>query len=152
MPTYEAGIVVGLAQRAFGRANVTDDAFARGRLKRRRHHLGERAHWDGDEGRVGTAYGLTELNKEKTFGGIGATKARAVPRIDMSDFEARKAAIADQLWNAATDIGFFQLVNHGIAQAQIDEAFAMTERFFALPHETKGTMPMLKGTNAGWEY
>ncbi|MBV8839593.1 MAG: 2-oxoglutarate and iron-dependent oxygenase domain-containing protein, partial [Alphaproteobacteria bacterium] len=99
-----------------------------------------------------TSYALAELNKEKTFGGIGATKARAVPRIDMSDFESRKAAIADQLWDAATDIGFFQLVNHGIPQAQIDEAFAMTERFFALPHDTKAAMPMLKGTNAGWEY
>lgn len=99
-----------------------------------------------------TSYALAELNKEKTFGGIGATKARAVPRIDMSDFEARKAAIAEELWSASTDIGFFQLINHGIPQAQIDEAFAMTERFFALPHETKATMPMLKGTNAGWEY
>ena len=98
------------------------------------------------------AYGLAELDKEKTFGGIGATKARDVPRIDMSDFAARKAEVAEQLWNAATDIGFFQVVNHGIPQAQVDEAFAMTERFFALPHDAKARMPLLKGTNAGWEY
>ena len=44
------------------------------------------------------AYGLAELNKEQNFGGIGATKARDVPRIDMSGFEVRKAEIADQLW------------------------------------------------------
>jgi isopenicillin N synthase-like dioxygenase len=98
------------------------------------------------------AYGLAELNKEKSFGGVGGTKLRDVPRIDMSNFSARKAEIADQLWNAATDIGFFQLVNHGIPQAQTDEAFEMTERFFALPQDTKATMPLLKGTNAGWEY
>ena len=70
----------------------------------------------------------------------------------MSDFEARKAQIADQLWHASTDIGFFQVVNHGIAQAQIDEAFEMTERFFALPHEVKVKLPLVKGTNAGWEF
>jgi isopenicillin N synthase-like dioxygenase len=97
-------------------------------------------------------YSLEELNAETTFGGIGKTKDREVPRIDMRDFERRKQEIADQLWDASTRIGFFQLVNHGIPQEQVDEAFEMTARFFALPHETKAKMPMLKGTNAGWEY
>ena len=97
-------------------------------------------------------YDLPELNLETTFGGIGKTKQRDVPRIDMSDFENRKDEIADQLWSASTEIGFFQLVNHGIPQAQIDEAFDMTARFFDLPHDAKAKMPLLKGTNAGWEY
>src|SRR6516225_2278563 len=97
-------------------------------------------------------YALDELNKETTFGGDGRTKIRAIPQIDMSDFPARKAQIADQLWGASTEIGFFQLINHGIPQQQIDDAFLMTERFFALPQETKGQFPMRKGTNAGWEY
>jgi isopenicillin N synthase-like dioxygenase len=97
-------------------------------------------------------HALDELNKEQTFGGLGHTKVRDVPRIDMSNFDRRKAEIADQLWAASTGIGFFQLVNHGIAQEQTDEAFVMTERFFALPHDTKGHYPLLKGTNAGWEY
>jgi isopenicillin N synthase-like dioxygenase len=102
--------------------------------------------------RGNAAYALEELNKEQTFGGMGTTKARDVRRIDMSNFEARKAEIADQLWDASTEIGFFQLVNHGIPQEQTDEAFVMTERFFALPHETKGKYPLGKGTNTGWEY
>ncbi len=99
-----------------------------------------------------TSYGLAELNLEKTFGGIGKTKMRDVPRIDLSRFEARKAQIADELWEASVRIGFFQLVNHGIPQEQIDEAFLMTERFFALPKQTKAKYPLAKGTNAGWEY
>src|ERR1700721_3318978 len=98
------------------------------------------------------AYALDELNKERAIGGIGATKSRDVPRLDLSDFETRQSEIADQLWLAATDIGFFQLVNHGIAQEQIDEAFAMTERFFALAPTAKDKYPLHKGTNAGWEY
>jgi len=97
-------------------------------------------------------YALKELNKEKSFGGMGTTKTRPVPRIDLSDFQARKAEIADQLWAASTDIGFFQLVNHGIPQEQIDEAFEMAARFFDLPMETKAQYPMAKGTNYGWEY
>ena len=97
-------------------------------------------------------YALDELNKETTFGGVGRTKGRAIPRIDMSNFSARKAEIADALWQAATEIGFFQLINHGIAQDQVNEAFAMTERFFALPNDVKAKFPMRKGTNAGWEY
>src|SRR5690606_20604560 len=97
-------------------------------------------------------YGLVELNKEATFGGMGSVKEREVPQIDLSDFEARKTEIADQLWDAATRIGFFQLVNHGIPQAQIDEAFEYTERFFNLAPEVKAKYPLEKGTNAGWEY
>ena len=42
-------------------------------------------------------YGLAELNKEATFGGMGREKARDVPQIDLSDFERRKGEIADQL-------------------------------------------------------
>jgi len=97
-------------------------------------------------------YGLAELNKETGIGGLGTTKHRHVPQIDMSDFETRKAEIADQLWEAATEIGFFQLVNHGIPQSQIDAAFEMTAKFFDLPEETKAQYPLGKGTNAGWEY
>ncbi|MFN3546297.1 MAG: isopenicillin N synthase family dioxygenase [Mesorhizobium sp.] len=97
-------------------------------------------------------YGLVELNKEATFGGMGREKARDVPQIDLSDFENRKAEIADQLWQASTEIGFFQLVNHGIPQSQIDEAFEFAEKFFDLPMETKGKYPLEKGTNCGWEY
>ena len=99
-----------------------------------------------------STYGLEELNKETAFGGAGGEKARTVPRIDMSDYEARKAEIADALWDAATESGFFQLINHGIPQDQIDQAFAMSERFFDLPHDVKSKLPLGKGTNAGWEY
>ncbi|MCF4165325.1 isopenicillin N synthase family oxygenase [Zavarzinia compransoris] len=97
-------------------------------------------------------YGLAELNKEKTIGGVGVTVARQVPRIDLGDFEYRKAEIADALWAAATEVGFFQLINHGIPQEQIDTVFALAERYFALPRDAKMRHALRKGTNAGWEY
>ena len=94
----------------------------------------------------------TNSGKEQCFGGLGGIKARNIPRIDASRFDLRKAEIAEQLWKASTEIGFFQLINHGIPQEQIDEAFALTERFFALPQETKAQYPLGKGTNTGWEF
>lgn len=97
-------------------------------------------------------YSLDELNAETRFGGAGTEKLRAIPQIDMSDYESRQAEIADQLWDAATETGFFQLTNHSIPQALVDQAFAMSERFFALDSEVKQRYPLGKGTNAGWEY
>lgn len=99
-----------------------------------------------------TDAGLVELKKEANFGGMGTEIERDVPQIDMSDFAHRKGEIADQLWAAATDIGFFQLINHGIPQELIDEAFVMSERFFTCEEDIKSQYPLLPGTNAGWEY
>lgn len=97
-------------------------------------------------------YDLAELNKELTIGGEGTTVERTVPAIDLSDFDDRKHEIADALWAASTDIGFFQVFNHGIPQADIDAAFDNAWAFFELPTEVKAQYPMPKGTNAGWEF
>lgn len=97
-------------------------------------------------------YAMDELKKESRMGAFGTeTTAREVRRIDLSNFEARRAEITEQLWSAATEIGFFQLVNHGIDVKEIDAAFAMAERFFALPESVKARHPLKKGFNAGWE-
>jgi len=77
-------------------------------------------------------YDLAELNKEAGIGDYGVEIDRDIPQIDMSDYFDRKEEIAEALWNAAAGIGFFQLINHGIPQALIDEAFDMSARFFDL--------------------
>ena len=95
-------------------------------------------------------YDMAELQKESRMGAIGSeTTTRVIRRIDSSDFENRKAEIADQLWDAAVDVGFFQIANHGIDLSEIRAAFNMAERFFALPDEVKGQYPLK--ANAGWE-
>ncbi len=97
-----------------------------------------------------TIYSFTELQKESRMGAQGTeTTQREVPVIDLSDFEARRAEITEQLWNAAVDVGFFQLSHHGVPLAQVREAFAMSERFFALPQEVKAQYPLSR--NSGWE-
>lgn len=97
-----------------------------------------------------TTYTLAELQKESRMGAMGSeTQAREVRVIDLSDFEARRAEITEQLWSAAVDVGFFQLANHGVPLSQIREAFAMSEEFFALPASVKAQYPLSR--NAGWE-
>eukprot|EP00608_Synchroma_pusillum_P010807 CAMPEP_0198436118 /NCGR_PEP_ID=MMETSP1452-20131203/41060_1 /TAXON_ID=1181717 /ORGANISM="Synchroma pusillum, Strain CCMP3072" /LENGTH=327 /DNA_ID=CAMNT_0044156667 /DNA_START=1 /DNA_END=984 /DNA_ORIENTATION=+ len=95
---------------------------------------------------------MVELQREAAMGGGQETAARAIPVISLEDFEERKATIADELWAAATEVGFFQLVTHdeGLSPRYVDEAFAYSAAFFALPHEVKQRMPL--ANNAGWEY
>lgn len=84
------------------------------------------------------SYALQELEKEATMGAMGEeTFAREVRCIDLSDFANRKDEIADELWRAAVEIGFFQVSHHGIALDDIRQAFSMTEAFFALPGRSK---------------
>lgn len=94
---------------------------------------------------------LHELAKESRMGAMGTVARREVRVIDLADFDHRRSEIADQLWDAAVDVGFFQLKNHGIAPDAVNQAFAMTQRFFALPDEVKAQHPLKKGLNAGWE-
>ncbi|STW14101.1 Oxidoreductase [Klebsiella pneumoniae subsp. rhinoscleromatis] len=95
-------------------------------------------------------YALQELEKEALMGAEGEeTFAREVRCIDLSNFAARKNDIAEQLWEAAVEIGFFQVSHHGIPLADILQAFSMTEAFFDLPDEVKPQYPL--AGNAGWE-
>lgn len=99
-----------------------------------------------------TDYDLSEVAREQRMGGLGSeTDTRDIRVIDLTDFEDRRAEITDQLWTAATEIGFFQLSGHGIPQAQIDDVFARTAGFFALPEPVKAQYPLVKANNAGWE-
>jgi isopenicillin N synthase-like dioxygenase len=95
---------------------------------------------------------MGELLKESRMGAMGSeTNAREIRRVDLSDYETRKGEIAEQLWAASTDIGFFQVVNHGIPTEAIRHAFEMSQAFFALPDEVKARHPLKRALNAGWE-
>jgi isopenicillin N synthase-like dioxygenase len=95
---------------------------------------------------------LQELGRESRIGGLGRERSRDVALIDLSDFHTRRDEIADQLWDAATGLGLFQLTGHGIPVAQIEEAFDLSAAFFDLPETEKAAMPLKPGTNAGWEF
>ncbi len=98
------------------------------------------------------SYATDELSRESRIGGIGTEGTHAVALIDLSDYDSRKPEIAEELWQAATTLGLFQLTGHGIPLAQIEEAFALSEAFFAQPERAKADLPLRPGTNAGWEF
>lgn len=98
-------------------------------------------------------YSLKELEFESTLGSEGTeTYNRNIPIIDLSDFENRREIITEALWQAATEVGFFQLSHHGLDTSIIKQTFDGTERFFALPNEEKQAFPLKQGLNAGWEF
>lgn len=97
-------------------------------------------------------FSLKELQLETTFGGMGREVDKSIPVIDLSNRDERREEITEQLWKAATEVGFFQLTNHGLDIEFIEQAFKLTESFFALPMEKKEAYPLKKGLNAGWEF
>ena len=64
-----------------------------------------------------------------------------LPVIDLSGFASTelstRAAVAEKLGHACREIGFFYVVNHGIAPATRDGMFAASREFFALPVAVK---------------
>lgn len=66
---------------------------------------------------------------------------RAIPLVDLSKFvngsAAERTAFVQELGDAFHNIGFVGVVNHGIPKSLIDDFYAASKRFFALPEETK---------------
>lgn len=58
--------------------------------------------------------------------------------------------ITSQLCDAAENVGFFSIVDHGITQKEIDNAFATSQAFFSLPDGVKATVAW-NPQNVGWE-
>ncbi|KAI8878439.1 Clavaminate synthase-like protein [Backusella circina FSU 941] len=72
-------------------------------------------------------------------------------RIDLSDFDNRREAIAFDLIKAASQDGFFYVVNHNIPLNETHNMFDASNNFFDLPDEKKQNYQMDFPRNAGWE-
>lgn len=69
-----------------------------------------------------------------------------LPIVDLSPFfrdgmQADKQIAADGLVAACKEIGFVYVKGHGVARELIEEAFDVTEKFYALPTEEKMKAP-----------
>lgn len=74
-----------------------------------------------------------------------------VPTIDLRN--PNQAQVAQQLWKAATEVGFFTVIGHGIPQSVIDDAFAVSADFFGQSVDAKQAQsPGDMKNNAGFEY
>lgn len=74
-----------------------------------------------------------------------------VPIIDLGGCNAPPAdAVVAAVADAAERFGFFQIVNHGIPNDQIDRIWHATRSFFALPIEEKRTISRSKRNSRGY--
>jgi len=106
---------------------------------------------------------LPEVALEKGLGSISTEIViRSIPVIDIGalidiSFDRSSPAgdveaVIAQLWHAATNVGFFQIINHGVSLEEIEAAFAFSERFFNLSLETKQKYSLRRELNSGFEY
>lgn len=76
---------------------------------------------------------------------------RAIPNISLADFSTRIDTITSEIVAAASNVGFFCVVDHGISTAEINTMFDESARFFSLPDPVKVKVPFSPAHNAGWE-
>lgn len=76
-----------------------------------------------------------------------------IPEIDFAPFEsgdmAAQRAVAQELYQACRDVGFFYLRNHGIPKELIDRSFTQAAEFFSLPLDLKDNLAWDE-TNRGY--
>ncbi len=76
--------------------------------------------------------------------GEDAIETRALPVLDLGPFlagdEGAKQSLAGELRQAAEEIGFLAIANHGVSQDLLDRMLEQNERFCALPIEQKLAM------------
>ena len=85
--------------------------------------------------------------------GVGdkAASSYAVPIVDLSNPD--ETAVADALWDAATTVGFFTVVGHGIDEESIDAQFEASREFFEQDLAVKeAASPFEPALNSGFEH
>jgi hypothetical protein len=75
-------------------------------------------------------------------GGSSAVLERELPVIDLAGGGGARDAIA----RAASEWGFFQLTNHGVSRALLEEMRREQARLFRLPFESKADGGLLNGS------
>jgi isopenicillin N synthase-like dioxygenase len=86
---------------------------------------------------------------------VSTVAFREIPVVSLSDWTqtgADQQAFADRLCGICHEVGFFQLVDHGVERAFIDEYFAALRAFFAFPDAVKARIDKVQSPwFRGWE-
>ena len=81
-----------------------------------------------------------------------ATAFTSIPEVDLAERSADPEAFADRVRRICHEIGFFQLVGHGVDSDFIARHVEQQRRFFALPETAKATIDKARSPHfRGWE-
>jgi len=85
------------------------------------------------------------------FANAQSTIAKTIPVIDVSGAISGDGinGVADEIYAAAINHGFFYISNHGIEPALMEQAFAVSKAFFELPESKKQAVAVDKNQR-GW--
>lgn len=79
----------------------------------------------------------------------------SIPEVDLAPWwagDAERAVIADRVRRICHEVGFFQLVGHGVEADFIERHIVEQRRFFALSHSDKATIDKVLSPHfRGWE-
>ena len=93
---------------------------------------------------------LSAVERERSSANVGAVSTDLdveIPIIDM-----KKEDVVQQIWSAARNVGFFNVINHGIPQDDIDAIFRLSKGFFDQSLSEKSKYPFDTVRNSGYEY
>ncbi|KAL9242998.1 hypothetical protein vseg_016940 [Gypsophila vaccaria] len=77
----------------------------------------------------------------KRPGKVVVMTSKNVPVIDISKSEGLdRSAVVQQIMQASQEYGFFQVINHGVQSALLDDTRDVFKEFFALPAEEKSDL------------
>ena len=73
------------------------------------------------------------------------TSFNEIPIVDVGSLldNSNPLKVAHQIGEICENIGFLYIKNHGVSQALIAEAYALTKEFFALPYEEKNKLNII---------
>jgi isopenicillin N synthase-like dioxygenase len=81
-----------------------------------------------------------------------ASTFTVIPEVDLADWAVDRQGFADRVRHICHDIGFFQLVGHGVDDEFIGRHIDQQRRFFALPERQKATIDKALSPHfRGWE-
>ena len=98
-------------------------------------------------------HGIQDLDKDPVA--QQSSVLDQVPIIDIAELRVDSAALAarpavEQIAEACSSWGFFQVTNHGIPRYLIDDVWAQTRAFFALPIDAK--LEVLRSRDNPWGF
>lgn len=89
--------------------------------------------------------------KDTAIGYSAAKPGKGV--VPVIDLAGEPSAIAKAMMDAAASVGFFTVINHGVSEAAISDAFGASAGFFELEQDAKReAAPFAAHLNSGYEY